>query len=334
MKTVSYRLRSEIEDIKCRRTLSQDFTCQRLLRLENMSCGRQFHARGQRPLRGFRWRRRWGLERSVLRLTWQGEAPQLLLWGGAPQTAPLVLPHLDLGDGDPLRDGGDVDLQDRDLLSQYSGFLLNLLSSLQGGTRVSLQSYHLSLYLLLILGPECGVSQSLSQRIYFVGKLCRLDLEICLKLKSMSTFAGHTPRSSHFLWRSVSYYDGLHLDLKRLHSYFVLFVQFISQGVAILELELKISRSCRLSPAPGPLSSPPLPAVEPPSLSRPANTQGGGGGRKQAERSAFRMIYINTEYDAYKSISIWLSVVLCLNISRHKMTDKVSTVTSWIFCLI
>ena len=67
MKTVSYRLRSEIEDIKCRRTLSQDFTCQRLLRLENMSCGRQFHARGQRPLRSFRWRRRWGLNLGMMR---------------------------------------------------------------------------------------------------------------------------------------------------------------------------------------------------------------------------------------------------------------------------
>lgn len=84
--------------------------------------------------------------RSVLLLTWQGETPQLLLWGGAPQAAPLVLPHLDLGDGHPLRDGGDVDLQDRDLLSQYSGFLLYLFSSLQVGIRASLQSYHLSTF--------------------------------------------------------------------------------------------------------------------------------------------------------------------------------------------
>ena len=77
----------------------------------------------------------------------------------------------------------------------------------------------------------------------------------------------------YLLWRSVSNDDGFHLYLKWLHSYFVLFVQFIPEAVTILEtIRGKCpsrGRSAWASPAPGPPSSSPPPPAGRPWLTRP-----------------------------------------------------------------
>ena len=131
--------------------LSQNFTGQRLLRFENMCCCCMFH------------RRREG---SVQRFPGGGErdTSQLLIRGGASHQTSLVFPHLNLRDGNALCDCGDMDLQNRNLLSQYSCLFLHLFSSLmEVKVRVDLIFLLLTVvsHLFLILSPEGCVAKSL-----------------------------------------------------------------------------------------------------------------------------------------------------------------------------
>ena len=118
-------------------TSGQDLTCQGLLGLED-TVSRVTHGWGIRPLRRLSWnykhRHRCKLHSWTTQCStwgWKRDAPELLVRRAAPHQPPLVLPHLDLGHGHALCNGGDLYLQNRNLFSQDPHFSLYLFSPLK-----------------------------------------------------------------------------------------------------------------------------------------------------------------------------------------------------------
>ena len=188
---------------------------------------------------------------SLSLVTWggHGDTSQLLLGRGAPDHTPLVLPHLDLRDGDPLRDGGNVDLQNRNFLPQYSRLFLHLLPSLKWKVLVMSKAQFIwekkdfwykygdncSPSLHSLLWRLCIVVVVLANIFHKQALLPESWSLPWIRYKYIINLNKIMIIKLYLLRRSVSNDDGFHLYLKWLHSYFVLFVQFIPESVTILE---------------------------------------------------------------------------------------------------